>query len=107
MARKSTGNKNAGPSVMGKITGLKGSNEPVSIQVWNSEVAVQTVNRVGNTKQNWLKSCVGTEKNPPVYSPNCHRGGRFGLVTTEGELMRAGDSSLSDLEDAGFTIEWF
>ena len=106
MVRQSTANKNDGPKVFANIIGLKGSKESVSVQIWNSEAAVQTRNRVGNTKANWFKSCVGTKEKPPQYSPNCHKGGRFGLITPEGELMRAGDSSINELEDAGFTIEW-
>lgn len=94
--------RNQGPSIMGKV------NATVS-QIWDSEAAVQTKNRVGNTKQNWTRSCSGTVENPPAYAINCAKGGRFGLFTADKggkTIIRAGDRSINDLMDAGFVIEW-
>lgn len=102
MPRLSNTGRSAGPQTMGKI------NATVA-QIWDSEAAVQTRNRVGNTKANWTHSCSGTVEKPPVYAINCVKGGRFGLFTTDkGEktIIRAGDKSIDDLEAAGFKIEW-
>lgn len=102
MPRQNTAGRNAGPSKMGKV------NATVS-NIWDSEAAVQTVGRVGNTKANWTRSCSGTVENPPTRAINCVKGGRYGLITADKggkTLIRAGDKSLDDLEDAGFLIEW-
>lgn len=77
--------------------------------IWNSNAAVQTVGRVGNTESNWTRSCSGTVENPPAYAINCAKGGRFGLFTADKggkTIIRAGDKGLDDLEMAGFKIEW-
>jgi len=102
MPRLSTAGRSAGPSKMGRV------NATVS-QIWDSSAAVQTRNRVGNTKANWTNSCSGTVEKPPAYAINCAKGGRFGLFTADkGEktIIRAGDKSIDDLEAAGFTVEW-